>query len=327
MNIESLIKDLVKNFQFSYHVHNEGAHENLPFSVSVTLNIHGNIINSCGVDKDKDLAFFKAIMEIIERVTLTNSSSIYYKKGWFAQKLSVQKIAYQSNISPNLLVPFNSNGVGVGLSARLAQKSALLELIERHTILSAVLFNISPVKMPKNKEIAFPVGHTVSSYYWKTGSFYTVVSVDQLASGGYLFGHACSKVLYEAQRKSLYELIPNVIYADRTKDEAKIITSITKNNIISFNSYWRFSGDNRVFDFLNGSMNSKNHKCLPLLKNVYYSEVLIPTEFSSIQFPLRCFRAISPEAQQLFFDDWSYEIVNPNLLFSGKLPDFPHFIS
>lgn len=325
MNLESLLTNLKLKHGLSYYIYNDGQFQELPKAIKLEILFNGRNYTSWGVDDSIDLAFFKGIMELLERVSLINSNSLFYKKNFWTNSLSVSDISKKYRIPSALLVPDNSNGVGMGLNSQKSKLSAKLELIERHTILTAILFGISPKKYDA-PEIKVPLDHNVSFFYWKMDKYFTAVAVAALSGGGYLFGYACSTSINKAAVKAWNELVPNIIHTLNNSDENYEINSITKNDIGSFNLYWKFSGDQRVLKFLN-STSSKSFDSIPVIKNFYYSEILIPEEFDSIQFPLRCFRAISPEAQQLFFDNWDNCYLNPNLNFSGPLPNFPHFIA
>lgn len=327
MKIESLIQELSSKYNLRYHIYNEVGYEVFPFAIRLEIQINGKLFSSWGVDQNKDLAFFKGLMELVERVSFFNSIGLYFKKKWFSFDRKVVEISKEYNISPCLLVPDNSNGVGLGLTSFQAKKNAKLELIERHTILTAILFGIAPKRcLDIPSEITVPENHNLSFYYWKMNDFITVVAVDSLPGKGFIFGHACSKSLKKAMTKAWEELVPNIIQVHKTTDKERIITDIVKNDIQSFSQYWRYSGDRRMYDFLN-SISERSYDEIPKLKNFFATEILITEEFKCLGFPLRCFRVISPEAQQLFFDKWSLELINPNLHFNGSMPDFPHLIS
>lgn len=327
MNLNLLIQKLSENNNLNYHIYNNEDYEYLSHAIKLSVDINNKVFCSWGVSKSKDLAFFKGLMELIERVSISNSAGLFYRKNWVCSEISVQKMSEKYLIPIKFLIPDNSNGVGIGLTPKMAKTSAKLELIERHTILTALILNIPPEKcsVEPSKHIA-PSGHEIFFYFWKMDKYFTVVALDKLPGGGYIFGHACSTDLKQAKDRAWDELIPNIIHVDKNKNEVHKISNVKVNDVSSFNLYWRFSGDKRIFNFLNSSDRKLNKK-IPQLKNIYYSEILVPDQFKAIEFPLKCYRAISPEAQQLFFDNWDYSFINPKLGINGELPSFPHMIA
>lgn len=330
MNVRALINTLVKECSLKYYVYNDHAYGHLSHSVLLKIQYLDREFESWGVSNDHDLAFFKALMELVERVSLANSCSLYYKKfGFWNKAKSLIGIGCDYSIPISLLYPDNSNGTGVGISKRMAKKSAFFELIERHTILSALYLNVSPIRcIDPPIDSAILNKHNVRFYYWKLKKFYVVVAVHFQSNGGYQFAHSCSLTINDAIEKSFNELTPNIIFSEKRPELSHSINRVIENDIKSFNLYWRFSGDQRVLDFLERPLvDESEFEKIPLLRNIYFGEICIPEIFKSIDYPLRCFKAISPEAQQLFFDDWKLKYINPQLICQGSLPQFPHFIS
>lgn len=329
MNIEKLIIDLSKNYNLKYHVYNSSFDMKLPTSVRLEMTLDNYVFKSWGVSNNEDLAFFKALMELIERVSITSNCGYRFKKASFISfTKSLPQIEKKFGVSAALLIPDNSNGVGVGVNIRQAQRSAFLELIERHTILSALYLNISPVKFNFSKESSrIPTNHNLEYFYWKIGNYFIVVAADCILNSGYLFTYACSSNLNKAAEKAYEELIPNIIYHENYSEFKPRINSIIPNDIMSFNFYWKYSGDERMINFLRRGNDSIKFNKIPILRNIFFTEITIPNYFNKINYPLKCIRAISPEAQQLFFDNWDAKYINPLILGKGDLPKFPHLIS
>lgn len=322
----NFLKSLASDYGLRYYLYNEEKYPDFPLSVRLEIEFEGYKYESWGVSSDHDLAFFKAYMELVERVCLSKSCPIYYKKKWYNSETSIQNISEKHNLKLSLLYPDNSNGMAISTSRNLAKKSAVKELIERHVILSAIYLNISPAKIHVPDNFLPKISkHELRFYYWEYPGYYVVVCCVLLSNGGLLFTHACEKTINSAIKKSFEEVSPNIIYFDNNSDQKIKISNVEFNDITSFNHYWKFSGDKRALDFLNS--NSSTNDKIPELKNVYFAEIQIPYIFHKTGFKTYCYRAISPEAQQLFFDNWDYDYVNPLIRNEGKLPSFPHFIS
>ncbi|MFP5385884.1 MAG: YcaO-like family protein [Bacteriovoracia bacterium] len=328
MQLKDFINKLTLENELNYYIYNDSNHLTLPLSVRLEFKFEDKIFESWGVSQNKDLAFFKALMELIERVVLSKSCSLHFKKSFFSKTQSLNEIATKHCVPCELLYPDNSNGAGMGTSASMAKQSALMELIERHTILSCLYLNIPPKQIEKvPREISLGLdGHRLSFHYWICGKYFVVLAVDQLPNGGFLFTHSCSANVSTAILKSYEEMIPNIIYYEKHPEEHLEVQGITYNDIMSFNRYWKYSGDKDVLSFLMNKHSCKQEGEVPTLKNIYYSSLEVPKSLK-FQKGLFCYRAISPEAQQLFFDNWSLRYINPKLRGKGTIPSFPHIIS
>lgn len=324
MRFDKILQELVDNYELKYHIYNDEKHSNLPTAVKLELIREGVVYESWGVSRNIDLAFFKATMELIERIALYFSCPIHFKKGIFSKSVLLKQISESFKIGVEFLWPDNSNGMAIGVSRKMSKENAFKELVERHTILTALLLKISPTKVPTHY---FPEnkidGHNLNYYFWESNKMYVVVCVDRLFNGGFLTTYSCSKSLQQAVNRSFEEIIPNIIWANQNPLRRSGDDVIAKNNIMSFSNYWKFSGDSRLLEFFESPGN--NHK-IPELKNIYFGEISIPKDFKKFLFPVFCYRAISPEAQQLFFDNWNEKYINP-LYNQHPLPQFPHFIS
>ena len=322
--MKSLLKQLSNENDLCYYIYNNKSSEDLPLSVRLEMKIEGRIYEAWGVSNEKDLAFFKALMELIERVTLNNSCSIFFRKNIVSRKYTLSEISEKFKIPLNLLYPHNTNGSAIHISRGKAKESALHELIERHVILTALYLNIPPQKYKMEVDALFNEGHEISYYFWKCGPYYVVVAMDKLPNGGFTFTHSCSKDISKAQRKAFEELVPHILYYNSNPNKSEDSTNIKPNDISSFSKYWKYSGDDRVAFFLESKNRNLN---IPSLKNIFFSQIEIPHSLNKFDFPIYCMRAISPEAQQLFFDEWNESYINPIYRKLGVCPDFPHFIS
>lgn len=316
------LEKLVQHHSLNFYIYNDEAAA-LPLALRLEMTFENMTFESWGVAGNRDLAFFKAYMELIERICLSKSCPVFYKKYWWSKSVSLLDIGRSFGISLESLYPDNSNGMAIGTNVFKTKDSAKRELIERHTILSCLYLDIPPSPVEVKVDVAFD--YQTKFYYWKVDNYFVVVCCVLLPNNGYLFTHACDYVVHKAVSKSYEEVVPNVIYYRKNIKEDKYINEIEINNISSFNHYWKFSRDRRAYDFLNAG--SKKPVVVNGLKNIFYSRIFIPPLFNEVGFPLYCYRAISPEAQQLFFDNWSEVYINPIIQGKGKIPEFPHFIS
>jgi ribosomal protein S12 methylthiotransferase accessory factor YcaO len=298
--------------------------ENMPFSANICFESkEGRVFNSWGNGDSLDEALGKALMELIERITFSFFSPFFYKpcsKFSFFQKKTLQKISHNFNIPLLHLHPSNTNGIAIHLNKNKAIESARLELIERHTILYALLFKISPhgtlIKKIGDRNCKF--------YFWQSSSnTHTVVGSVKIEGGDY-FSSSCHPSLEEAIKKSSLELNSFLFL-----NESKLATDdfqIIKDDIDSFNRYHRYSKDFSAINFLEKQSNRIN---LPELvrDKFYFTELPQPHLFEGL-FKFNCVRVIHPDAQQLFFDNWSYDNLNPRLITPDlELPTFPHIIA
>lgn len=329
MNIVGMIKDLSRDFGLQYFLYNEIYPDSgMPYAVKLQLSIDGLSYSTWGVSENKDLAFFKALMELIERISADRFCSIIYEKSFFKRSIAIESICQRFNVTTSHLFPNNTNGVAINLSKSAAKSGAFLELLERHTVLTALFLDIPPFKIKTSELFLGSIKFSLEFFYWQVSKFYIVVAVAFTDTGNFLFSHSCRISLDDAIERAYHELIPNLLFfsgKDLSLKEVKIV----RDDISSFRDYWLYSGDNRAHAFLNSfsSEISNKYQKIPVLKDVYYSELPIPSYFKNFVPDLRCIRAISPQAQQLFFDSWNRNDVHPALLGLSNLPDFPHFIA
>lgn len=323
---QSFISYLSDNHSLKYHYYNDGIFRELPHSVKVEMTFNENHYESWGVSTDFDLAFFKAFMELIERVSLDRVCSFEFSRARFlSRKISLAQISQKFGLSPSFLFPNNSNGVAININSKKAMKAAFEELLERHVLLCALLLNVPPQRF-ESSDINLKVeGHSTSFYYWKSQGYFIAMAVDSIRNGGFLFTHACSKDLEKAIKKASEELTPNIIYSEKVSD-LDVDYSIRVNDIKSFRRYWKFSRDARMKDFLDGKL-GRGKNTIPELEDVFYASIPVPELFKKELPMLECYRAISPQAQQLFFDSWDISYVNPLYREIVNLPSFPHMIS
>lgn len=324
MNIRKTVEYLSKECQLKYFIYNEKSDYLLPFSVMIQITLDDQKYVSWGVGRDEDTAFYKAMMEIIERVSISRVCQLNFRKNILHPGCCLKEIESNYSIPIPLFHPSNSNGCGIGRNRRFAKKSAKYELIERHIILTALIKNIPPEEIdffPANYRL--PKNYKTRSFFWKCRDVYTSVIAMIHPAGGMYFGLASRDNLRECLTKAFEELTPNVIYSLTEKTPEDI--QITKDELTSFSRYWRFSNDDRLMSFFT-QKNKTHNLTLELPRDYFYTEYTIPDFAKSLD--LTCVRVISPQAQQLFFDNWDYKYINPLASSYGiSLPEFPHFIS
>lgn len=134
------------NDRLSYYVYER--HFNMPFSVHLYFDgKNGSKHNAWGSGVDLDEALGKALMELIERITFSYYSPLYFRKlhrSWIYKKRSVFDLSSTYSIPVNNLHPANSNGIAIHINKSEAKERAKHELIERHTILYCYLNSIYP---------------------------------------------------------------------------------------------------------------------------------------------------------------------------------------
>ncbi len=324
MNYSSAIEILARKYNLNFYIYNEND-SSLPLSVRLEMCIDTEVYESWGVSTDRDLAFFKAFMELVERVCLRFSCPLTFRRKRSLRKMELSNLSKHFKTQIGHIYPDNSNGMAVGTTPLMAKISAERELIERHTILTSILLEISPHKV-KSNDLNLPniTGHSIHFYYWECSDHFVVVALDRLPNQGYLITHSCSKSLKTAMQKAYEELVPNIIFYNKNKDLHRNDWQIIENDISSFSRYWKFSGDTRVYDFLEGKESLRR---VPDLRDIFLGNCLVPEIFNVLPFKIFCYRAISPQAQQLFFSEWTLDRINPAYRDSAKLPLFPHFIS
>jgi ribosomal protein S12 methylthiotransferase accessory factor YcaO len=304
-----------------YYIYERDDNKTLPYSVHFQFEDQvGNVRNSWGTGADKDEAFGKALMEMIERICFSNFSPFEYSNcfGLFKKSLSLQEISERFNLPLTLIHPSNTNGVAIHLTEKRAIHSAILELIERHTILYSFVRGIGPISKISNiisnsRESRF--------YIWR-GPLKTFVVVGVLLdSKGFYFSSGCDFDLEGAVRKAKYELNSFLFLQNDFCENFEIV----KDDIQSFNRYHRFSGDDSAIKFFEST---KNRDIPELNKKLFFKTTIpLPKIFEGLV-PLPCVRVIHPDVQQLFFDKWSHQYLNPRLFERHqKLPSFPHIIA
>ncbi|HXH29537.1 MAG TPA: YcaO-like family protein [Bacteriovoracaceae bacterium] len=315
------IKSSSSNQEIEYHIYNREDNSRMPFSVHLKfLDCSGIERNSWGSGLDKDSAFGKALMEMIERLYFTGFSPFEYKKLFpvFRKTCSLFQIANDFDVAIKHFHPANTNGIAIHSSKKKALQSALLELIERHVILSGLVLDINPnykieTEVAKDKWCTF--------YIWESPlKSYTVVGSYTDNSGTY-FSSGCDFDKIEAIAKAEMELSSFLFLTEKACTEF----SIKKDDIQSFNRYHKYSGDHSAIRFLN---NLSTKKIPELNKDLFYfTNIPLPQIFQGLPI-LPAVRVIHPDVQQLFFDNWSKEYLNPRIFLKDQvLPSFPHIIA
>ncbi len=313
---EHAIEDGLK--YFIYERNNESE---LPFSVHFRFISKGGYLkDSWGAGLSQDEAFGKALMEMIERIYFNHFSPFFYQNNslLFKKSLSIFEISNKFKIPLKILHPGNTNGVAIHVNKSKAKINAKFELIERHTILYALGKSIGPklkkvLKISSQKEAEFFI------YPSSCNTFTTIGSLTE--NNGTYFSSGCDSSIEKSIDKAKLELNSFIYLKEKKEADVKII----KNDIQSFNLYHKYSGDLSAVNFFRNSHFSP----LPELdsKNFFYTFIPSPPLFNGLN-DLCCVRVIHPDAQQLFFDHWNRDYLNPRLFDdTDSLPKFPHIIA
>lgn len=268
----------------------------------------------------------EGVMELVERSAVRNTCPLYFKKdSLFSQEKSFGEISSFYKIPESLLISDSSNGCGIGTNSKMAKRSAVNELIERHTILKCLMDELAPQETSYNiQPYRLPPKFNIKFYFWTFGKSYISIAMMIHPVKGFYFGTACAHTLKESLHKAFLELVPSFIYSYSIETEKEDF-QIVKNDVSSFGRYWRFSGDERLVNFF---QSKKNHnKKIEPLKEIFVGKLNIPEDINHSFGGLHSYRAISPNAQQLFFDNWSDCYINKRAIHLVAFPDFPHFIN
>lgn len=316
------LKSLSSDNGLKYFLYERDVKSSMPYSVHFSfLDQFGIKRNSWGNGDSMDEAFGKSLMEMIERIYFSGVSPLIYKNafGLFEKKEALLDLGRRFLIPLKVFHPSNTNGVAIHLSKKMAIDNAILELIERHTILYSLLRNIGPTKKIIKK---IPDGRECVYYIWQKCPMKTVTVVGAISDEqGSYFSSSCDFDEIKSVKKAELEL-NSFLYLDKQKPTT---VNIINDDIQSFNRYHRFSGDHSAIRFFN--------TCKPGIipdlekKNFFYTKIPTPNMFKNLT-SLWCVRVIHPDVQQLFFDNWNLKYLNPRIFPNNqKLPDFPHIIA
>jgi len=323
LQLEALTAYLINNYDLQYHYYTHKF--DLPHCVRLELIWDDKKIFSWGVANSKDLAFFKALIEMLERIALLHCCSLEFSSGKvFIRKMSYFQIRDSFDIPFNKIYPKNTNGCACDFSFRRARNSAFYELLERHVILCALLTRSAPEVFIHKDDIKLEL--KTSSFYWRIQNSTIAVTAIPFGSG-HIFGYSASPSLTNSVNKSFEEALSSYVFHSYGQIKDSKCSDVVKDNIDSFAEYWLKSGDRRANDFLENKLTQVQLQKIPELKNIYYSRAIFPPNLKKFTKNLICLRAISPTAQQLFFDNWDHKYVNSKVLKFYELPEFPHFIS
>lgn len=312
--------------KLNYFVYERDNNTGMPYSIHIYfVNKYGNEYNAWGSGDNLDEALGKGLMELIERVRFSFYTSFSFKplfpKFFYRKSESIFNLEKKFRLPLRYLHPANSNGIAIHLFNKEAKQRALFELIERHTILYAFLNSVTP-----SKKINLVIGDKECFFFvWRSAlNTHTVVGAVKVDEGFY-YSSATDHIESIAIDRAKLEL-NSFIFLEKTLRNTitKENSQIKMDDIDSFNLYHRYSGDRRAFNFLM----SNGGGIIPDLKReyFYFTEIIQPPVFKGLyKFP--CYRVIHPDVQQLFFDNWKPEYVNPRILTTLELPNYPHIIA
>ncbi len=319
----SAIKEKYGDISYYFFPHKNSDY-NCPYTTQVMINILGENLKCWGSGDTQDEASFKAIMELLERICFLNYWPLNFKESrlLFTKEKSVAQISKEYPRAQNWIGKTTS-GWSIHSSPKKALQSSISELIERHTLLSAMTKEISSHRLSLDE---------VKEKYWSDFKYqtYKESSVDFFVIKGALnhyvttcrlstpqgpyFGFGSSPNLSLSIKKSFYEIAPKIPYTYKQKDQRSI-------------------HEHSEFYFLENS-DCKLQELAPIGETIkkehFFTSVTELTDLGHLFNGLKGIyiaQVISPVLQPMFKGNWSEGLVNP-LAFEGsdlKFPKFPKF--
>lgn len=319
---------------FSYE--NRGEEYHLPFASRIEFLYKGQEFTGFGIGENEDESSGKALMELLEHLCLFYSQPTFYENSK-GETFDETRLKEKFPQVPHL-IPENSNGMAIHTKIEDAYTNALKELIERHTLLKALACHISPMKINADilklgDQVKIPSNVELRFYAYKGPLHYHVVicetHIKEDGPGSY-FRFGASQNLDQAIKNSFYESVIPILFSIKNKNNTPPACQIDPQRIESFSDFHRYSGNTYWSDFF-----EKTHSktVLPEIdsfiskESFYHTKIPLPDFLSKLKNSFTCIRVINPFLQQLFFDDWNKEHINP-LAINEKtiLPKTPHFI-
>jgi hypothetical protein len=286
-----------------------------PFITALTVKVSNQKIHSWGVDFNQSLANLKAIMELLERLSLNkNISEIYKKIVFFSPKKKLKTLIEEFPSSSNW-IPETSSGFAVHTKLELAKLGALSELIERHVILKSLAEGIKPKKVTLGN--IYP---QVEFFAW-LGPLkrYVVMSRYKLETG-YMYGYGCSLTLDGAIQKAYLEIYPNIMWASYKPNlrlvEFGDISKSKKYHMLEGFEPEILKGTSYVIPLVDQNLRKKDF---------YFCQVdlLLPLNLNKKLYGVR---VISPLVQRLFTGEWSDKELNTAVISKNLYKGLYHVV-
>lgn len=330
-----MIEDYIKTLKYLsddsnlywYEYQSNSLELKVAYSFSTSIIKNGEKIESWGTDHCKEKAILKSVMELLERVILSQytPTKIYNKKGFFDRRVCLDIWSLTKKYGSNgWLNCTTSSGVAVHTSKKKASQNAISELIERHVIIKAFAQKISPHKVQDLnflKDYKIPKDINLSFYQWKGPLGHHVILCQITKNNRNLFAYGCSKCLKSALDKAFYEASSKVIYLTQMKDNS--YQSLRSNKLTN---YYEHNDAHDALDFLKDNSKENLVDVNFRKKDLYLAHYDL--SFLSIpQKTLYCVRAFSPMLQSMFKGNWKNNIINHRTIKinENSYPTHPHF--
>ena len=332
MKNDDLLKNVIRHF-FSHPYHHlkirdlSAKNLSLPCMYSVSVNYLEEQINGYGQAECKDKAIFIAFMEALERIFIPQPKNLTYSKRSvlsFAQKSYGDLL--QSFPQAKNWVEGSSNGFAIHSSRKMARKSALDELIERHVALKALVSQLSPAKVSPPKILThggyvIPSHMTYELYAWSGPLGRHVVLFKCQMNSKVVYGLGCEKNLERAKEKAFFEASPRIIALHRSQNPSFVVFNTSKN----FLYHW-YENTGWTEEFLKkASHDIPSIDCHLSYSDFWFGEP--PQNELLHQLGLHVVKAVSPKLQPLFSGHWKAQYMNPEALGNDySFPEDMHMI-
>ena len=302
-------------------------HFTLPCMFSVSVNHRGNQMQGFGQSESKDKAIFIAFMEIIERILIPKPKDLTYSQKYlfFSIRKNYEDLLKSFPRSRNW-VEGSSNGFAIHSSRKMAQKSALDELIERHVVLKALVSQFSPAKVlaPKiltHGSYVIPSEMTYEFYAWLGPLGRHVVLFKCQMNSKVIYGFGCEKSLERAKEKAFFEASSRIIALHRSQNPSFVVLNTSKNFLYHWYEETAWTG---------GFLKKASHDMPSIDHHLSYSDFWFgepPKNELLHQLGLHVVKAVSPKIQPLFAGHWKAKYMNPEALGNDySFPEDMHMI-
>lgn len=289
------------------------------YSYRLCLTTKNDKIYAWGSSNDKDEAILKSLMELIERIEVSNYYPILFKN---KKKKDFFYFQIESDLLPTQWLSMTTSGCAIHFKENKAKDNALKELLERHIVLYSIANDIGPKFLS-----SFNLSNiNIELWEWKTEKLSVVCSrIKSKVYEGFYYYLGTAKNTKKAITKSILEATPLIITLQSCKEEvldkSKVNERIKKDaSIKNIQDYHLFTNIDANARFFNKN-NPQKEILLPPDSKLFFHKY---DTFLSRE--LSCIRYISPLTQPLFFGNWSEKYTNSKVI-TGSLPGWPPFIN
>lgn len=325
--IHKLLEDIKRNFPSYTIFHLEhpeiriNGHSFYSYRIALRHKNSENEVCGWGSSKDKGEAILKALMELTERLEVSNYLPLRFKSK------DQHEDQYYKTIERDLQLPqwisLSTSGCAIHFDRKEAHNGALNELLERHIILTAIARDQKPYLL---KEIPF-LNTKIEVWVLETKSLKVVINrIPSTNSEGHHFHIGTGKTVNTAIDKAILESTPLLsTLLEETKTGTKYTnqsgSNIGKNEpISSIQNFYLNNKIDSITDFFNKQSVQMSHE-INLELPFYFHEYE-----NRISPDLTCVRYVSPMTQPLFFGKWDISTLNPRVIKSPP-PKWAPFIN